>query len=588
MDVKKVALEKLSLLLVLRLAFLSFFTKIERWLIKLQDKLGVYSHIKWVKETQDFILEDQPKQFIFVVDSLTEGPSLSSERTFQSIQNQLCATWIYIERHKEKVVKVLLSSRRTTEACIELNESLDNIIPYLVSNIKDGFLVYLMAGDEIHPRYCQSIQQHTSDIIYTDQAIISEKGEAVTHPFFKPDWSPELWLGVDLLYGAAFSISLVREIIQNRRFCNRDLIASCVFSATSIEHVPEVLIRTKFHPWQQETLLTQHSKRVKDYLELMGLQNVSISRRANKSLNPQWNIKTERISIIIPTKNHAKILKQCISSILNTTDYPSYEIILVDNKSDDPEVLQYYESLKGIKIISLDQEFNFSKACNLGASIANGEYFLFLNNDIEVMSSNWLFEMIRYAQLPGVGVVGAKLLYPNFAIQHIGIIIGLRGHAFHVFMGQKAESFTPFGYIEWQRNFLAVTGACMMIPRKLFSMVGGFDETFTLALSDIDICLRLSKHGYRAVVVPDPIIIHHEGASRGKYIPPADLTNKIDIFLDVLERGDPYYNKNLSCASQIPTLKRPWELSQIERLEATVFACQIQQKINAIRSLTKK
>jgi GT2 family glycosyltransferase len=231
------------------------------------------------------------------------------------------------------------------------------------------------------------------------------------------------------------------------------------------------------------------------------------------------------------------------------TVYPGFEIIVLD--SERSEAIQ--ETIEQIgtdgitlKHITLDSPFRYSVANNRGADTAEGQLLLFLNDDVEIIERDWLSELVRWAALPEIGVVGAKLLYPDRSIQHYGVILGMGGHANHVFQGVNQMENGPFGSTNWYRNYLAVTGACMMVNRTLYEGIGGFDEKYQLAFSDIDFCLRVIEQGFRVMLNPFARLIHHEGATRGRYMPFKDLVLARQAFLPWLESGDPYFSPNLS------------------------------------------
>jgi GT2 family glycosyltransferase len=286
-----------------------------------------------------------------------------------------------------------------------------------------------------------------------------------------------------------------------------------------------------------------------------------------------WPASGKKVSIIIPTKDHLNDLKKCLNSILNKTTYSPFEIILVDSSSHWQTSQRYYQKIlptSNISIIRYEGKFNYSAALNLGARSAGGDIFLFLNNDIEVIEADWLEELVRWVDRPEIGVVGAKLLYPGEAIQHAGIVIGMEGHASHIFAGVKEEFSGLFGSTEWYRNYSAVTGACMAIRRGLFESIGGFNESYRLVFSDVEICLRLIRLDYRVVYTPYARLIHREGKTRSNLIPPEDINTAYLHFKDIVQSGDPYFNPNLSCMIRIPTFRRQWEEAPLARLEKIV------------------
>jgi len=265
------------------------------------------------------------------------------------------------------------------------------------------------------------------------------------------------------------------------------------------------------------------------------------------------------------------VLRRCLHSIRQTPAGVDYEIILVDDQSNEPATLDYYQHIQqqhtNVRITHTQGKFNYSRACNLGALESKGKYLLFLNNDVEIIKPNWLNSMVAVMSLRGVGVVGAKLLYPNGRIQHAGIVLGLEGHASHVFLGSLGTKKTPFGSLDWYRNYMAVTGACMLVRRDVFTMIHGFDEAFELVFGDVDLCLRAGEKGYRIVYDPKAVLYHHEGRTRGRFNPEADILLAYDRFKKQINLGDPFYNPGLSRAWRIPVLRKRWEQDPGERIE---------------------
>jgi O-antigen biosynthesis protein len=248
--------------------------------------------------------------------------------------------------------------------------------------------------------------------------------------------------------------------------------------------------------------------------------------------------------------------------------------LLMDDHSNDLDVLAYYKELKSkysnINVHDNQGEFNYSRVNNEGARLAKGDLLLFLNNDVEFISDVWLHEMVRWALLPNVGIVGAKLFYPDGSIQHAGIVLGMTGHAGHVFAGSAQIQSDIFISPDCYRNVSAVTGACMLVRREVFERIGGFDENLALVFNDVEICLRARGNGFRTVFTPAAQIIHYEGRSRSRYIPGHDISLGANLLWKDIEVGDPYYNPNLSLSVNWPTFRRINEVSALHRLKKIV------------------
>jgi GT2 family glycosyltransferase len=267
------------------------------------------------------------------------------------------------------------------------------------------------------------------------------------------------------------------------------------------------------------------------------------------------------VTIVIPNRNAAAVLTKCVHGLLHETGYPHREIVIVDNGSAEPAVLELYRDLERdnrATIVPFDRPFNFSAACNAGAAAGRGDLLLFLNNDIEIIDAGWLEELVRWAQLPHVGVVGAKLLYPDRSIQHAGIVFGL-GLVGHIFSRAPEGASGIFGSCEWYRNYLAVTGACQMMRREVFDRLGGYDERFRLSFSDVVLCLEAWKAGYRVVYTPYARLVHHESYTRRR----ADRAEDQELLVQYLETSgffeDPFFHPELNAKSPAPALRPPFD-----------------------------
>ena len=262
------------------------------------------------------------------------------------------------------------------------------------------------------------------------------------------------------------------------------------------------------------------------------------------------------VSLLIPTRDECEILARCISSIVDKTTYSNYEILILDNQSRDPETLDYLFSIQqkeNIRVIPYDYPFNFSAINNFGARQAKGEVLGLVNNDVEVISPDWLTEMVSHTIRPGTGCVGAKLYYPDGRIQHAGVILGIGGVAGHSHKYFQKSSYGYFSRLLLTQNVSAVTAACLLVRKRIFDQVNGLDEkNLAIAFNDVDFCLKVREAGYRNVWTPYAELVHHESISRGG----EDSAEKIDRFnretqymkrkwKNVLSQ-DPYYSPHLS------------------------------------------
>jgi GT2 family glycosyltransferase len=284
-----------------------------------------------------------------------------------------------------------------------------------------------------------------------------------------------------------------------------------------------------------------------------------------------------RVTLIIPTRNGAQLVKQCIESIVTKTSYPSYEIVLVDNESEDQNSTAYFRELElsgAVRLLHYRGDFNYAAINNFAVRHASGEIVALLNNDTEAMNGEWLSEMVSHAVRPGIGAVGAKLLYPDGTIQHAGIVMGLHGTVGHLQQRMRGESAGYCGLLAVVREVTAVTGACLVVKRSIYEEVGGLDEdNLPVTFNDIDFCLKVRARGYRNIWTPHALLYHHEAATRG----PDDSPEKAARFNAELAHmrknwghclgQDPFYSPNLSLTSDDcrpafpPRCEVPWSRS---------------------------
>ncbi len=428
------------------------------------------------------------------------------------------------------------------------------------------FITFLDHDDEIVPFALFEVVKTLnrlpdSDIIYSDEDKIDSSGKRC-RPFFKPDWSPDLLMSVNYVC----HLMVIRKSILEKAGGFRegydgaqdyDLMLRCISETSHIVHIPKVL----YH-WRMHAESTAQNIYVKDYAHESGkkaLREYLLRSNINAHVEDGVGITNYRVryllrsnpevSIIIPFKDKYKVLEKCIDSIIQKSSYKNYELILISNNSTEKKLFDYLdriESMSRIKIFHYNHPFNYSAINNFGVRNSNGEVLLFLNNDTEVITDDWIEAMLEHAMRKEIGAVGCKLLYPDNTIQHAGVVIGLTGFAGHVFSKMPDDAYTNFGSVDFVRNYLAVTGACMMMRREVFEELNGFDERFTLCGSDVEICLRLIQKGYRIVYTPFAKLYHHEALTRGGDIPPQDFRLSWDVYQKYINEQDPYYNPNLT------------------------------------------
>ena len=437
----------------------------------------------------------------------------------------------------------------------------------LAAMVEGEFLAPRLPGDRLAARALVEVVKRLNadpslDLLYTDEDVISADGRGRRDPFFKPDWSPELLLSVNYLTPPVIRRQLVERAggvspdLDDAAIW--DLVLRCAERTDQIAHVPRVLYhRRQGRPPADPGGRERQSRSLEAHLRRSGISGPTVVVSPRGVVRVEWAPRGAHVSIIVPNKDHETILRRCATSILERTSYRNFDVLIVDNGTTDPGTQRYYASLAanpGIRIVQYPGEFNYSRVNNLGARHASGDLLLFLNNDVEVIESGWLEELVRWAELPQIGAVGAKLLYAHGSIQHAGVIIGMDGLTEHVYRDARRDQNGPFGSVNWYRNYMAVTGACVMMRRSVFDEVGGFDETYELAGSDIALCLSMVEHGYRIVYTPFAQLHHYEGATRGRYAPAEDTRKLHERIQRIVDAGDRYFNPNLSYATRLPTL----------------------------------
>ncbi|WP_339854118.1 glycosyltransferase [uncultured Nisaea sp.] len=416
------------------------------------------------------------------------------------------------------------------------------------------------------------------DLIYSDEDKIDANGNRFS-PHFKPAWDPDLSLISNYICHFTIIRRMLVEAVGGFRIGyegsqDHDLVQRVAERSTPsrIGHIPRVL----YH-WRAAGESTATSIEAKPYaIAATGrvIRDALVRRGANARPEQQrgrWRLLRPRpnahaTSVIIPTRNRVNLLKTCIDGLLTQTDYSPLDIHIVDNGSDDPETLRYLDLLShrvNISILRDNGAFNFSRLCNLGARETKSDHLCFLNNDIEPANPDWLTELVAEAARPEIGLVGAKLLYPDRTVQHAGIAFSGEHVARHTNIGISQNDGGYWGRAMQAQSLSAVTGACMVMRRKVFEEVGGFDEALAVDFGDIDLCLRVRKAGYRILWTPHALLIHHESASRGSVITPEkavlyDLERAfmVDRWGTLLD-DDPAYNPNLCITPERPAFTLP-------------------------------
>lgn len=442
---------------------------------------------------------------------------------------------------------------------------------------RGAFVVPLDPGGELRPHALLRVAEAAAvdpeiAIMYSDEDRLDADGNRC-EPDFKPDWNPDLLRSRNYVgHLVAIRTVLVRDAggfrpgFEGR--ADHDLILRCSerVAPRQIRHLPEILYHGRIAGGSSAAAGGGSSDAMADprviaeHLERIGsVADVEAIDSSPGLYRVRWPLPrpAPRISLIVPTRDRADVLRRCVESILAKTTYPDFELVVVDNRSRARAALEYLGELAArerVRVLHYDAPFNFSAINNWAARQCSGQLLGLVNNDIEVISPGWLEEMAGFAVRPDVGAVGAMLYYPDDTIQHAGMVLGINGVAGHVHAGEPRGC---RGY-QWRglvaQDLSAVTGACLLVRRELFEALGGLDERLPVEFNDVDFCLRLRQHGYLNVWTPFAEMYHHESASRviedaaAKQMREAGVAFMMDRWRDTL-RDDPAYNPNLSLQS---------------------------------------
>lgn len=484
----------------------------------------------------------------------------------------------HIEEISKEVEKYSSKDSRIKYKKLKKNEGISGNTNESLKMATGDFIVLFDHDDLLTPdalyEFSRVIENNPNcDCIYSDEDKINGRGTRYFDPHFKPDYN------IDLLCSENYICHLfaVRKTLTDKYGGFRaeydgsqdhDFILRMTEHARETVHIPKILYHWRVHKNSTAQDLENkmycfesgrkavkaHYERVWPDIKVDHVED-GISLGVYHTI---WKFdEYPLISIIIPNKDHIEDLDKAIRSIIEKGTWPNIEFIIVENNSEKEETFSYYEKLQQeysyIKVIKYEGEFNYSKINNYGAKYANGEYYLLMNNDVELIEADSLKEMVGYCQRRDVGVVGCRLLYSDGTIQHAGVVIGMTGVAGHVFKGQASEGDTYFNHAMVAQDYSAVTAAVMMVKKSIYEELEGFDENFKVAFNDIDFCLRARQKGKLIVYNPYACFYHYESKSRGYETTvekQARFEKEIGLFVnrykDLLEKGDPYYNKNLT------------------------------------------
>lgn len=582
-----------------------------------------YSHKQWVK-LYDEVSNDDRQMILDHIAKLKWRPRISvlirtgylSERwlrkIIESVRSQLYPDWelcIIDEATSTVHIRTVLEEYTNLDTRIvkvhqEANSPISAAFNTALGYLGGDFIAHLGRGDELpqHALYMIAVtidEKPQVDFIYGDGDRIDERGTRYD-PYFKPDWDPDLFIAQNAVShmcayrkSVACGIGGFREDYEDWDLALR--VSECV-PVGNIHHIPHILCHT--HNLSSPPAVAadknddgRHKAKVAidDYLARSGrIAKATPITEGGFRIEDQVPLPAPLVSIIIPTFNGLNLLTRCIDSIKEKTSYPNYEILVVDNRSDDNQTLEYLASLekRGIaQVLKYDLPFNYSAINNFAARVAKGEFICLMNNDIEVITGGWLEEMVGQAARPGIGAVGAMLYYPDNTIQHAGVLVGMGGVAGNLYAGalRGARGYKHRACLP--QSLSAVTAACLVVKARAFWDVDGLDEkNLAVAFNDVDFCLRLKEHGYRNFWTPFAEFYHHESATRGLDDCGIKLTRfRSEIaymrfrWAHVLE-NDPAHNLNLSLdyayprPSFPPRVEKPWRLQSAGMTKTAISA----------------
>jgi GT2 family glycosyltransferase len=502
----------------------------------------------------------------------------------QSVRDQLYDNWelcIADDASPKTRVREVLRELEAQDSRIKIHFRTVNGHISAASNsalaLASGEFIVLLDHDDALPRHALAavvfeLNRHPdADIVYSDEDKIDEAGRRFA-PYFKSDWNPELFYGQNMISHLGvyrrervLQVGGFREGLEGSQDYDLALRVIEQTQPDKIRHIPHVLyhwraIRGSVALAVGEKLYAHDAARraIQDHLNRVGLRaTCEPAPRLPSHHRVRYPLPEVRphVTIVIPTRDRVELLARCIDSVTSRSTYPAYDIVIVDNGSTQPESLAYFQRAQQdvrVSVLRVEEPFNFSRLNNLAAARARGSLLCFLNNDMEVISPDWLEEMVSLASREDVGAVGAMLYHPDDTMQHAGVILGMGGVAAHAHRDMPRGQAGYFGRATLTQALSAVSAACLMVRRKAFEDVGGFDEALAVAYNDVDLCLRLRQSGLRNVWTPFAELYHFESASRGadtRGAARARLLAEAELLRTRWKEqldADPYFNPNLS------------------------------------------
>jgi O-antigen biosynthesis protein len=554
-----------------------------------------YDRLRWddVRRIKKQIAQFRDSPLISVLLPVYNSNLKWLRRAIQSVQDQLYLRWelcIVDDASTNRKVWQLLQKYARRDSRIKVMRRAQNGHISAASNdalsmAEGDFVALLDHDDELAPNALYFValafnENRELQLLYSDEDKLDARSRR-SDPYFKSDWNPELLLAQNFVsHLGVYRTELIRRVggfrIGFEGSQDYDLTLRCIeqVQPEQIKHLPWVLYhwrmadgstasRATAKPYAQEAA----RRAVQEHLDRTGIE-AAVAPHYGMYLRTKYALPAEQplVSIVIPTRDRSSFLQKCLEGIFEKTDYRNYEVIVLDNGSREAETLEFLVALEKrerVRVERIEGPFNYSQLNNRGVELSRGSFIALLNNDVEVINDEWLSELVSHALRPEVGIVGARLRYPNGTIQHGGVILGAGGIAGHAHLGVRHEP-GYFARPHLAQNLSAVTAACAVVKRNVYLQLGGFDEVnLPVTFNDVDFCLRLREAGYWIVWTPHAELVHHESASRGF----DDSTSKQVRFLAEVDymktkwgdrlRYDPFYNPNLSLGEDLFTLAFP-------------------------------
>jgi GT2 family glycosyltransferase len=546
----------------------------QKWLRKnvlTQEEVQMQRNVKMLLEPKISVIVPVYNTSKELLESMIESVIAQTYHYWELCIADGCSKETYI---KAILNKYSLNDERIKVRFLDQNRGIAGNSNEAIALASGSYITFLDHDDLLPPcalfEVVRAINENQGvDFIYSDEDKITENGIMRCDPHFKPDWSSDTLRS----YNYIAHLTVIKKDLLDKigwfkigydGSQDYDLILRATECAQSIVHIPKILYHwriiegsTSSSPLEKPYTQTAGKKALEDHLDRLEIEGKVEEGIFLNSYRIKYKLGSiPLVSIIIPNRDNTRELSGCVESILARSTYKNFEIIIMENGSIERQTFDLYSKLdneENINIYTWNKPFNYSQINNDSVDLAKGEIVLFLNNDTEVISCDWIENMVQHAVCETVGCVGAKLYYENNTIQHAGIVIGLCGIAGHPFKGFPRRSHGHKGRLNVIQNVSAVTGACLMMRKSVFREVGGFDEGYPLAFNDVDLCMKVRKRGYLIIYTPYAELYHCESKTRGM----ENTAEKLRRFnmesglfrtkwFSELQKGDPYYNKNLT------------------------------------------